>query len=70
MSKTKHSPLRAIRAKCLDCSCGKRAEIRRCPVTDCPLYQYRMGKNPYHGLSARRAEGSLSRETGEKVGVS
>ena len=40
------SPLKAIRAKCLDCSAGQRAEVRLCPVTDCPLYPLRMGRNP------------------------
>lgn len=40
------SPLKAIRAKCLDCS-YTRTEVKLCPVTDCPLYPYRFGKNPY-----------------------
>lgn len=33
----------AIKAKCLDCSGGIRAEIRNCPTTTCPLWPYRMG---------------------------
>lgn len=33
----------AIRLKCLDCSGNNRAEVRRCPVTGCPLWPYRMG---------------------------
>ena len=40
------TPLRAIRAKCLDCSAGQRSEIRNCLIIDCPLYLYRFGKNP------------------------
>ncbi len=40
------TPLKAIRAKCLDCSCGSTKAVRECPITDCPLYLYRMGKNP------------------------
>lgn len=40
------SPMRAIKAKCLDCACGQREEVKLCPVKDCPLYPYRMGKNP------------------------
>ena len=43
---TTWSPLRAIRAKCLDCCLGSKDEVRLCPATDCPLYPYRMGKNP------------------------
>lgn len=31
----------AINAKCWDCSCAQRVEIRRCPVTDCPLHHLR-----------------------------
>jgi hypothetical protein len=38
------SPLKAIRAKCLDCCCYQIAEVRYCPV-ECPLKPYRMGKN-------------------------
>lgn len=34
---------KAIRLKCLDCCCGNSAEVRRCPVTKCPLWRYRMG---------------------------
>ena len=40
------SPLKAIRAKCLDCMCGQMQEVRLCPCEDCPLYPYRMGHNP------------------------
>ena len=34
----------AIRAYCIGCMCGQRVEVRRCPITDCPLYPFRMGK--------------------------
>ena len=34
----------AIRAKCLDCCCGQANEVRLCPVTKCPLWNYRMGR--------------------------
>lgn len=39
-------PIKAIRAKCLDCTCGNSAEVRRCTVEKCPLYPYRMGHRP------------------------
>lgn len=35
---------KAIRLKCLDCCCGQAAEVRRCEITDCPLWRYRMGR--------------------------
>ena len=44
----KKNPLKAIRANCLDCSGNQAAEVRRCHLTDCPLWPFRMGKNPYH----------------------
>ena len=50
-------------------SVGGVAGVRGCPVRNCPLYPYRMGRNPYHGLSSRQGKGSHSWETGEKVGV-
>lgn len=34
---------KAIRLKCLDCCAGQSAEVRKCPVTHCPLWRYRMG---------------------------
>ena len=40
------TPIKAIRAKCLDCSCGMAKEVRLCPIKDCPLWPYRMGKRP------------------------
>jgi hypothetical protein len=51
------SPLRAIRKKCLDCSCDNTAEVRKCVVTDCALFPFRMGKNPNRkGIGGRSAE--------------
>lgn len=41
------SPVKAIRAKCLDCCCGQQAEVKSCTAKDCPLYPFRFGKNPY-----------------------
>lgn len=31
----------AINAKCWDCSCGQRVEIRECSVVACPLWSFR-----------------------------
>lgn len=58
-----NTPMKAIRAKCLDCMCFQLAEVRRCPATDCPLFPYRMGHRPQKdGEQAAEAD-----ETGEKV---
>ena len=40
------TPLKAIRQNCLDCSNRSAKEIKLCPIKDCPLYQFRFGKNP------------------------
>lgn len=40
------TPIKAIRAKCLDCSGDNYKEVRLCPVKKCPLYPYRFGKRP------------------------
>jgi len=40
------SPLKAIRFKCLECCCNNAAEVKRCHITDCTLWPFRMGKNP------------------------
>lgn len=54
------TPIRAIRAKCLDCMCGSANEVSLCPSENCPLWAFRFGKNPNIKLSEeermRRAE--------------
>ncbi len=46
MDKLYDTPVKSIRKKCLDCSCGQPKEIRLCPIINCPLYPYRMGRRP------------------------
>lgn len=43
------TPLRAIRAKCVDCCGGSTAEVRKCIAVTCPLWPMRMGRNPFYG---------------------
>ena len=40
------TPIKAIRAKCIDCCCGSAHEVRMCPVVLCPLHEYRLGHRP------------------------
>ena len=42
----KRTPIKAIRAKCIDCTNGQNLEIRECPIKECPLWEYRMGHRP------------------------
>lgn len=54
MEEKRLTPMKAIRAKCLDCCCWNVNEVRLCPVRDCALYPYRDGHNP-----ARKGMGNL-----------
>lgn len=40
------TPMKAIRAKCLNCCGGSAHEVRLCSCVDCSLHPYRFGKNP------------------------
>lgn len=40
------TPIKVMRAKCVDCSGGQLSEVRLCPVTTCVLWPYGMGKRP------------------------
>lgn len=42
----KLTPMKAIRAKCLECSNGQPKEVRLCSVKNCALYEYRNGHRP------------------------
>lgn len=52
------TPMKSIRAKCLDCSCGSANEVKNCPIINCALYGYRFGRRPEtqaRRLSAKKA---------------
>jgi len=49
------SPLKAIRARCLDCCCGSTYEVNRCPAQRCPSWPFRHGHNPWVGENMRRS---------------
>lgn len=42
------TPRKAIRAKCLDCCCDSRDEVKNCPTKKCALYPYRQGDSAGH----------------------
>lgn len=46
------SPLKAIRAFCLDCCGGSAYEVKNCTSNICKLKAFRLGRNPYY----KRAE--------------
>ena len=47
MSTSKSDLLRIIRSYCLNCAGGQMKEVRLCPSKDCPLWAFRMGKDPH-----------------------
>ena len=47
MSTTKATLLKNIHQKCMDCSAYQIKEIELCPSMDCPLWPFRMGKDPF-----------------------
>lgn len=59
------NPVKAIRQKCLDCSCGQVKEVELCPIPDCALYPFRFGKNPYR-KERTEEQRQLSREIARK----
>lgn len=42
------SPLTALRAYCVECQGGGVAFVRECPSTNCPIWAFRMGNNPFY----------------------
>lgn len=46
MDKLYETPLKAIRKKCLDCTCYQPKEVRKCTSIDCAIYPYRFGRRP------------------------
>ena len=42
----KLTPMKAIRAYCLECSGDSFRNVKLCVMSDCPLYPYRMGRRP------------------------
>lgn len=58
------TPLKAIRAKCLDCVCFQPSEVRKCPAKECPLWPFRMGRNPNRaGIGGGKVPAGNQQET-------
>jgi len=38
---------------CMPCSSDNKAEVRRCPIYDCPAWPFRMGRNPHNPRRGR-----------------
>ena len=64
-----HTPLKTIRLKCLDCSCGQPREVRLCPVERCPLWPYRMGCRPQHPKAVQANIEARAEKTAQRRGL-
>jgi len=57
-SKIRITMSKAIREKCLDCSCWQPSEVRECHIVKCPLWRFRMGKEQRDDLYVKTNRGS------------
>ena len=55
------NPVKAIRAKCIDCCGGMMSMVQNCGIPSCPTYPFRFGKNPF------RTKKEMSEEQREAV---
>lgn len=46
LEKETKTPIKAIRAKCLECCCGSFNEVKNCTIKSCALFVYRFGCRP------------------------
>ena len=60
---TSRNPVKAIRAKCLDCTGNQYSEVTACTVKSCAIHPFRFGRNPY------RSKRELSNEAKEAVSI-
>ena len=62
-------PLKAIRLNCLDCCCGSAKEVKLCVIPQCPLYEFRFGKNPNRkGIGNTTGNQILCSKTSREIG--
>ena len=61
------TPMRAMRAKCLDCCCGSTHEVKHCSVIRCSLHPYRSGHRPATTAKAPRTPAQLA--AAERLGA-
>ena len=47
MAERSNNPIKRIREYCIQCVADQPREVELCPITDCPLYDFRFGTNPY-----------------------
>jgi hypothetical protein len=70
------SPLKALRARCIDCCADQPSEVRLCTAVACPSWPFRMGANPWRKEASdaqrearRKAGARLARGAGKSISV-
>jgi len=71
----KVTPLKMIRLYCIDCQGGDERgsikSVRLCSIVNCPLYPFRMGKNPFlkgrKKIDTRDKKGKITPYYKEKI---
>lgn len=58
--------LKAVRAKCVDCSGGSVYEANKCTDIQCPLWVFRLGKNPFKKTRKLSEEHKRKLQQGKK----
>jgi|SRR5579872_5801762 len=61
---TLRRPMKAVRAKCVDCCSGNESEVRKCVSRSCPLWPMRMGSLPRALRQALKVPLSAGTDTG------
>lgn len=57
------NPIKYIRAYCIQCVANQPKEVELCPIEDCPLHPFRMGKNPFR----KKVERNLTEEQRDEL---
>lgn len=61
------SPLKAIKAFCLQCSGDNAAEVKRCTAPTCPLFPYKTGHDTTRTSSMTEEQKEAARERLRKL---
>jgi hypothetical protein len=62
------SPLKALRARCLDCCAGSANEVRLCSAVSCPALPFSLGSSPWRP-PASEARQEAQRQAGARLAL-
>jgi len=66
----KRISVKTIRKQCIICTNNSYDAIRECPSTKCPIYPFRMGKNPNYSEKTKKIRSKLAKKQGlAKIGL-